>query len=677
MRTKLLPFTARRGIAVATALTVAVAIGAPAVLAADGTGPAAPRNLVLTPERVTEDGHVELAWVRPRGGAVSHYEVHRHYGRAASGPEADETTFWMTTTDLAAADQLAVEGVYRYAVVAVDADGNRSDATAWKSVRYDDPANGDRLAEDTAGPAAPTGLAAEPAITRDGTVTLTWEAPDADDLHRYLVYRYRGDERATFLGYVEAGLTYFDDQLSEDGTYWYTVVAQDQVGNLSRRAEPVQVVRDSTAPQVVIRTPAQDKVYRPEGSLNVRIRVTEEGAGYDEDAALYFLNGKLLDTPVIPLGELADGSHVLEVHVVDRAGNVGTATATFAVDSRLLSDAPVMRTKSGFTNNKTVSFAWDAPQAEGVTGYNIYRAEGDDDFALIGTTAASVTEYEDVVPGEGRWSYQVAARYGNRKGEPSGAVVFTVDQTGPTVHITSPADGETYPAEGELAVAYRVRDRLAGVDDGQVVVELDGAVITVSQLSLARLAEGEHTLTVRATDRAGNTARARVTFNVVAVPDPGQPDDQPGGDREALRQQILQVLEKWEGKIHQGQLQALKAKLMNGNWVSFVHQVQKFSGKFIHPEAAKELLALFDSDDLDDWTCPWGNAGPIGRNEGWKDGWKKGWGDARDDDDDDDWNDDWDDDWDDDDDDDDDDDWSRRKPGKGKNQKARRGNKWK
>ena len=160
---------------------------------------------------------------------------------------------------------------------------------------------------------------------------------------------------------------------------------------------------------------------------------------------------------------------------------------------------------------------------------------------------------------------------------------------------------------------------------------------------------------MRATDRAGNTARARVTFNVVAVPDPGQPDDQPGGDREALRQQILQVLEKWEGKIHQGQLQALKAKLMNGNWVSFVHQVQKFSGKFIHPEAAKELLALFDSDDLDDWTGPWGNAGPIGRNEGWKDGWKKGWGDARDDDDDDDWNDDWDDDWDDDDDDDDDD----------------------
>lgn len=687
MRTKLLPLPVHRGVAAATALAVAVAIGAPVVLAADGTSPAAPRNLTIVPERVTEDGHVDLEWTHPRSGAVSHYEVHRHYGQAASDPAVDETTFWMATTELTAADLLPAEGVYRYAVVAVDADGNRSAPTAWRSVRYDDPANGDELAEDTEGPAAPTDLTAEPAITQDGAVSLTWTAPEAEDLYRYLVYRSEGEDPATFLGYVEAGLTYFEDRLEADGTYWYTVVAQDQVGHLSRRAEPVKVIKDSTAPEVVIRTPKADETYRPAGSLAVQIRVKDEGAGYGEDAVAYFLDGRLLDTPVIPLADLADGSHTLEVLVTDRAGNVGRATVSFAVDSRLPSDAPTMITKSAVTNSLTVRFAWEPPLAEGVTGYNVYRAEGDGEFVLIGTTAADVTQYRDVVPGEGRWSYRVAARYGERKGEPSGAVVFTVDQTAPTIRITSPVDGETYPAEGELEVAYRVADRLAGVDAGQVVVELNGDAFTGSRINLARLAEGEHTLTVRATDRAGNAAEAQVTFAVVDLP-AEEPGDGPATDDEALRQQVLALLAKWEGKIHHGHLQALKAKAMNGNWAAFVHHVHKFAGKFIHPQAAKELLALFGLDLTDGW--PWwkGDWRCRDRADGWKDGRDDDPKGARDSVRDDDRDDDDDDRYDGDDDDDDDDDDADRsgvgngwKSGKGngqsKDKHPGRGNKWK
>jgi len=668
MRTKLLPCTVHRGLAAATALAVAVAIGAPVVLAADRTGPSAPRNLTITPERVTEDGLVDLEWVQPRTGTVSHYEVHRYYGTAVANPAVDETTLWMETADLTATDELPAEGTYRYAVVAVDPEGDRSVATAWRSVLYDDPANGERVVEDATGPAAPTGLAAEPAFTQDGAVTLTWEAPEAEDLYRYLVYRSRGDGGKTFLGYVEAGLTYFDDELSEEGTYGYTVVAQDLAGNLSRRAEPVQVVADWTAPEVTIRTPEADKVYRPEGSLAIRIRVKEEGAGYEDDAIAYFLNGDPLASPVIPLAELADGTHTLEAVVVDRAGNAGSATVSFAVDSRLLADAPEILTESGFTSSLSVSFEWEPPLAEGVTGYSVYRAEGDGEFVLIGTTAASVTEYTDTVPGEGRWSYRVAARYGDRKGEPSGAVVFTVDRTAPTIRISSPADGETYPAADDLAIAYKVRDLLAGVDGSDIVVDLDGAVITASRLDLTALEEGEHTLTVEATDRAGNTATAQVTFTVVAVP--GEVPGEEPVDDEALRQQLLRLLEKWEDKIHHGQLQALKAKAMNGNWAAFVHKVQKFSGKFIHPDAAEELLAVFGIDDFDGsswWKAGWcrdGLGGWKGDDDGedkddWKNGRKYDWDDDR---------------YDDDDDDDDDGMWVRGKSGKGNNNGKGNGN---
>ncbi|WP_374712230.1 hypothetical protein [Symbiobacterium terraclitae] len=597
MRTKPLPFRVNKAAAVATALAIAASLGAPAVLAADENGPAAPRNLVLTPGRTTADGNVELDWEASTSSDVVAYEVHRAY-ESTSRPRADETTYLATTTDLWAADLLVVVGRYRYAVVAVDADGRRSAPTPWRQVLYDDPANGAEVAVDAEGPAAPTDLAAEPAYTKDGAVSLSWTAPEADDLARYLVYRAAGDAEAVFVGYVEAGVTYFDDQLTEDGTYNYTVVAQDRAGNLSRRAAPVAVTMDTVAPAVAIRTPKADEVYRPEGSLAVRIKVEDEGSGYDADAVAYFLDGALPDSPVIPLADLAEGEHRLEVDVTDRAGNVGTAAVTFTVEGRAVYDAPVMVTKSAATSSRTVSFEWEAPDKEGVTGYNVYRAEGDGEFVLLGTTAATDRDYTDTVPGEGVWSYHVTARYGRAASEPSAAVVFTVDQTKPTIRISSPEDGGEYVAEGEVEVSYKVRDALAGVARDAVVVKLDGAPLAQSTINLARLAEGEHVLSVTAADRAGNAASATVTFTVVAAPDDEEDDggEAPARD-EAFRQRVLSVLAKWQSKIHHGQFTALKAKAANGNWFAFVKHVQKFSGKFIHPDAAEELLDLFDRAD--------------------------------------------------------------------------------
>lgn len=647
MHMKSPPFRVHKAAAVATALAIAAALGAPAVLAADGSGPAAPRNLVLTPARVTADGNVELDWDASTSTDVVAYEVHRVYGDSTTSPKADETTYLVTSADLWASDLLVAEGRYRYAVIAVDEDGRRSEPTAWRAVLYDDPANGAEIAADTAGPAAPADLVAEPAYTKDGAVALSWTAPEADDLGRYLVYRAAGDAEPVFVGYVEAGITYFDDELTEDGTYSYTVVAQDVAGNLSRRSAAVKVTMDTVAPRVTVRAPKADEVYRPEGSLAVRIRVEEEGSGYDADAVAYFLDGSLLDTPVIPLADLAEGTHRLEVDVPDRAGNVGTATVSFVVEESEVLDAPVILTKSAATRSRTVSFKWEAPEADGVTGYSVYRAEGDGEFALIGTTAATDFDYSDTVSGEGIWSYYVTARYGSSASEPSATVVFTVDQTKPTIRITSPEDGEEYVAEGEVAVAYKVRDTLAGVARDGVMVKLDGAALTQDKINLARLAEGEHVLSVTAVDRAGNQENASVSFTVVAAPDDEEDDDDddaPARD-EAFRQKVLSVLAKWQSKIHHGQFNALKAKAMNGNWFSFVKHVQKFNGKFIHPNAAEELLELFDGG-------------------GYNDRWDDDWYDA-DDDDDDDADDDDDDDDDDDRDDDGDDDWSW-KPGKGK-----------
>ena len=95
---------------------------------------------------------------------------------------------------------------------------------------------------------------------------------------------------------------------------------------------------------------------------------------------------------------------------------------------------------------------------------------------------------------------------------------------------------------------------------------------------------------------------------------------------DAPEAQILQVLDKWAGQMHPGQLQNLKAKLTQGNLVAFVHQVQRFAGTRIPAEAAEELLSLLADVDLGDWTCPLGNPGPVNGGRAWPGGTGSGGG---------------------------------------------------
>ncbi len=82
------------------------------------------------------------------------------------------------------------------------------------------------------------------------------------------------------------------------------------------------------------------------------------------------------------------------------------------------------------------------------------------------------------------------------------SVTYTVDNTPPVVTITAPADGGYYQTATLPALAYTVTDNL---DPAPSVV--------VSGWSTA---EGVHTVTVTATDAAGNVGSASVTYTVLS-----------------------------------------------------------------------------------------------------------------------------------------------------------------
>ena len=95
------------------------------------------------------------------------------------------------------------------------------------------------------------------------------------------------------------------------------------------------------------------------------------------------------------------------------------------------------------------------------------------------------------------------------------SVTFTLDATGPTIEVESPAPGR-YEHHEQVEVDVRVSDEVAGV--ATTTVTLNGAPVQDGDvLDLVDLPLGVHVLTVRAEDRVANVSEHSVTFTVEAT----------------------------------------------------------------------------------------------------------------------------------------------------------------
>lgn len=105
---------------------------------------------------------------------------------------------------------------------------------------------------------------------------------------------------------------------------------------------------------------------------------------------------------------------------------------------------------------------------------------------------------------------------------------FVLDRAPPTFPAAAPT---SYAASAPAAIEIALSDSLGGVDAARVIVQLDGVDVTrdaeITPLSVRyapprALSPGEHVLTVRAHDRAGNDATFEHAFTVLA-PAPALP----------------------------------------------------------------------------------------------------------------------------------------------------------
>lgn len=212
-------------------------------------------------------------------------------------------------------------------------------------------------------------------------------------------------------------------------------------------------------------------------------------------------------------------SRFFEYSALDEGVHTVTVRATLdevtkeATTSWTISDSPGTAfdgTPAEYSSEATARFDWNTfGDADGVE----CRL---DSAAWALCTEADTAELTDMT--EGEHTFEVRAFKGAVFQDPVSSFTWTVDTTPPTVTVGLPSVVTTNPFTVTINADEPLEGALCGLDtvDPLELVNCSGGLV------LTGLTEGQHSLTVQATDRASNSATTQtISFNwKTATPDP-------------------------------------------------------------------------------------------------------------------------------------------------------------
>ncbi|MDH5751706.1 MAG: Ig-like domain repeat protein [Deltaproteobacteria bacterium] len=297
-----------------------------------------------------------------------------------------------------------------------------------------------------------------------------------------------------------------------DGNYKVEVLATDMAGNTGR-AEMAFAV-DTVSPQV--------SVLRPAGLIcqeNPPLVFTSTESGQVQ----VLLDGRLVSRANGEgLGPLSNGKHTVRVIVTDEAGNQGSASTSFNVDTgapeitiaqpvsgSMLGAMPVLSFTVSENSGTQVVLA---SQGVGVSQFSLEAQAGEAIVVDLGQQAAG--EYSVSILAQDVCQNTSLAETG-----------FILDPDAPAVTVNSPSG---LYAEALVPLDYSVADLSLPLVVPQVEVTLHtldawGTVIASRPVvadaqTIQVQGDGDYLVEVLATDAAGNTGRGEALFSVDTMP---------------------------------------------------------------------------------------------------------------------------------------------------------------
>ncbi|MHB8793443.1 MAG: Ig-like domain-containing protein [Thermoleophilia bacterium] len=307
-----------------------------------------------------------------------------------------------------------------------------------------------------------------------------------------------------------------------DGVHNISVSVQDNITNMGTGAGTFTVTlpqADTTAPSV---TNVQPVGVLASTSTTVSADYSDAESGINTASVSVSVDTVALTGCTVAAGSvncpasgLANGSHSIVVTVADNAGNTGTGTGSFSVDTA----APTVTNlqPSGWVITPAATITADYSDAG--SGIDAATAQVYMDSGLLSGCAATATSISCPVSGltEGVHNYTVSVK--NIAGNTgSASASFSVDLAIPDISNIQPM-GTITTTSATLSAYYS--DSVSGIDTGSVLVNLDylpvsGCSVTMSTVScdVTGLSQGQHHLEFVVGDNAQNFHTAIVYFTV-------------------------------------------------------------------------------------------------------------------------------------------------------------------
>ncbi len=319
-----------------------------------------------------------------------------------------------------------------------------------------------------------------------------------------------------------------------DGSHRLVATIQDRAGNQSQPAVQIFVV-DTTPPVVTISSPANNSfinnptpaiaIQYTDGTgtgvnLNSIHAFLQQGVNPAVDITSDFQIGAQQATGTIPAAtSLADDTYILSAVAGDLAGNQGTATSTFVVDTVPPTGtivAPAVNAILG-TSTVGVSIQYQDDRSGVDTSKLILTVDGVNVTSVLTLTPTSATGTLPVLP-DGLHTIQLTVF--DRSGNSSGVIsqTFTTDTIPPTVTASVlPAPNAAGWNDTNVTVTFTCNDSISGVSSctSPVAITTEGANQSVCGLGVD--GAGNTSLPVCATVNLDKTPPV-VTYTVSPTP---------------------------------------------------------------------------------------------------------------------------------------------------------------
>ncbi|MCK7146789.1 Ig-like domain-containing protein [Enterobacter bugandensis] len=348
-----------------------------------------------------------------------------------------------------------------------------------------------------------------------------------------------------------------------DGTYVLTATATDAAGNPSGQSNAWTIIVDGTAPAAPVITQVVDDVPERTGSLDLNettndstptlsgtaaanATVTIRVDGVDIGTAVADGLGAWSFTPDTPI---AEGQHTLIAVATDAAGNISDVSNSWGIiiDS-VAPDAPVITqvvddvperlgalNSGDSTNDTTPTLNGTAEPGSIVT----IRQDGVDLTTIVIDSSGTWTYTPTTPLVNGTYTFTAVTTDGaGNTSQPSGGFTLTVDTTPPAAATIATVTDDVGGVNGPLTSGDTTDDTtptLSGTAPADAVITVyDGTTLLGtatldgsggwSFTPVIPLTDGPHTLTVHATDAAGNTTISTPFELTVDTVPPATPD---------------------------------------------------------------------------------------------------------------------------------------------------------